>query len=135
MTAGSSPNSHEPKTNHSPPAAKWLRSAAEILLFALVAFAPWPYASVEPFWEFVLYSGVALLTLLWLAHSIVTRNFTYRSDPISICLLGIILLSVFQLVPLPVAAVRILSPTLARWNDTLRPEVADLFPGESDAGA
>jgi tetratricopeptide (TPR) repeat protein len=116
-----------------PPSAHTLRVAAEGLLLVLVACSPWPLGSRPPRWEFVLSVGVLGFALLWAAHAVVTRRFAYRSDPISLCLLGLILLTAFQLVPLPEPVVRVLSPTAVHWQRTLIPDVPELLPGEADA--
>lgn len=116
-----------------PPVARLLRSAAEAVLLGLVAFAPWPFASVPTHWELVLRVGLAVLAILWAAHAAITRRFTYTPDWPSAGLLGLVLLTAFQLVPLPEAVVRLLSPQVAEWHHTLRPERPELLPGESDA--
>jgi tetratricopeptide (TPR) repeat protein/O-antigen ligase len=116
------------------PAAYALRAAAEAVLLALVALSPWPFGSVQPIWEFVLLAGLALVVALWVAHVIVCRRLTYRADAVSACLLGLILLTAAQLIPLPESAVRILSPTLAHWHQTLRPAVEEVLPGEDGPG-
>src|SRR4051794_35653523 len=98
MSAGSSLPTPEPNES---PAARAVRIATEALLLALIAFAPWPFASVAPRWTFVLLVGLALLTVLWAAHAAVTRRFTYHAHIPSSCLLGLVLLTAVQLVPLP----------------------------------
>ena len=42
-----------------------------------------------------------------------------------------VLLTAFQLVPLPESIVRVLSPTTVEWHRALTPEFAELLPGES----
>jgi O-antigen ligase/tetratricopeptide (TPR) repeat protein len=116
------------------PAARALRAAAEAVLLALVVLSPWPFGSVEPFWEFVLLAGLAVVVALWAAHAVVCRRFTYRPDAVSACLLGLVLLTAAQLVPLPESAVRVLSPTRAHWHQTLRPDVDEVLPGEDGPG-
>jgi tetratricopeptide (TPR) repeat protein len=118
-----------------PPAARGIRTAAEAVLFGLVAFSPWPFASVEPAWEFVLLAGVFVLACLWAAHATLTRRFSYHPDLASACLLGLVLLTAVQLLPLPQSVVRALSPQAAEWHQTLIPETPELLPGESDADA
>lgn len=110
-----------------------LRPAAELLLLVLVALSPWFLGCAIPRWEFALSLGVLGFVGLWAAHAIVTRRFIYRPDAISSCLLGLILLTAFQLVPLPPAVVRVLSPTAADWHRTLLPDVTELLPAEDEA--
>lgn len=128
MAAGS-----EVGNSTAPAAAHTLRVAAEGLLLFLVAFSPWPFGCRVPRWEFILSLGILSFALLWAAHAIVTRRFSYRSDPISLCLLGLILLTAFQLVPLPPAVVGVLSPTALEWHRNLIPEAPELLPGEAEA--
>src|SRR5438067_5810301 len=123
-----------PESGDTTPAARNLRAAAEAVALALVAISPWPFGSVQPFWEFALLAGVAVLAGLWAAHAAVTGRFAFRPDAVSACLLGLVLLAALQLVPLPAPAVRVLSPTLSGWNQSLRPEVGEVLPGESGPG-
>src|SRR5256885_3456626 len=116
-----------------PAAARHIRAAAEVVLFSLVAITPWPFGAVSASWELTLYVGFTLLAGLWAAHAVVTRRFTYRSDPVSVCLLGLVLVTAVQLVPLPESVVRVLSPVAAEWHRTLRPEAGEVLPGEADA--
>lgn len=135
MTAGSRRDRMTEPTDDLP-AARTLRAAAEVVLLVLVAGSPWPFASAEPFWEFVLDVGLVVVLALWAAHAVVTRRFEYRSDAVSLCLLGLVLLTAVQLVPFPAGVVRVLSPTAAEWNQALRPAVPELLPGETEgAGA
>lgn len=116
------------------PAARALRAAAEAVLLALVVLSPWPFGAVEPVWEFALLAGLAAVVALWAAHAVAARRLAYHADPVAACLLGLVLLAAAQLVPLPEPAVRALSPTLAEWHRTLRPEVEEVLPGEADPG-
>ncbi len=119
--------------HNDPPVARSTRAAAEVLLLGLVAFAAWPFGCTTPRWNLVLALGVFALVSLWAAHAVITRRFSYTSDPVSICLLGLVLLTAAQLVPLPESVVRILSPTAAEWHHTLIPDSPDLLPGETEA--
>ena len=38
--------------------ARYLRTAGEAVLFTLVVLAPWPFASSDPLFEFLLTAGV-----------------------------------------------------------------------------
>lgn len=110
-----------------------MRTAASILLLALVAFSPWPFGSANPSGQFAIAVVLFVLIALWAAHCIRTRRFTYRSDAVSFCLAGLVLVTTFQLVPLPEAVARILSPTAVEWRTSLIPETPELLPGEVEA--
>jgi len=99
----------------------------------LVFGSPWAFGCADPVGEFVLVTGIAALVLLWAAHAVVSRRILYTSDPVSICLLGLVLLTALQLVPLPESVVRFVSPTRAAWHRTLTPELPELLPGEADS--
>src|SRR5438270_10913768 len=90
------------------PAARHLRAAGEAVLLALVALAPWPFASNDPLFEFALTAGVVVLAALWAAHASLTRRFTFRIDVLSATLSGLVAVSALQLVPLPESGVRAL---------------------------
>ena len=99
------------------PVARNLRIAGEVVLLGLVALSPWAFGCVQPRHEALLGLGVAALALLWAAHAALTRRITYAHDPVSVCLLGLVLLTAFQLVPLPTSVVRVLSPAaFERWS-------------------
>lgn len=114
------------------PVARWLRTGGEGLLIALVTLSAWPFASVYPYVEYLLTVGVALLAAFWTAHAAVTRRFTFRLDLVSGALAGLILLTAFQLVPLPLAVVKVISPARAEWHETFLPEQLERLPGEAD---
>lgn len=113
-------------------AGRDLRSAAELLIFLLVALSPWFLGCATSYWQFILSLGLLGFVGLWVGHVVLTRRFTYRSDVIGNCLLGLVLLTAFQLVPLPVGLVRILSPTTAEWHIELLPRASELLPDERE---
>src|SRR5262249_23177139 len=76
---------------------------------------------------------VFALAALWAAHSILTRRLTYRPDAVSVCLLGLVLITAIQLVPLPESVARVVSPVAAEWHRTLIPREPELLPGEAEA--
>ena len=115
----------------STPVARALRAVAEFLLLLLVTLSPWAFGCTESFYTFLLFTGLALLALLFAAHVVVSGKLAYQSDLVSVCLLGLVLVNVVQLVPLPESVVRVVSPTAAEWHRTLRPELSEALPGEA----
>ena len=113
-----------------PPFAHTLRGIGEFLLLTLVALSPWAFGCTEPYYTYLLFAGLGLLSLVWAAHAVTARRFAYRSDAVSACLVGLVLLGALQLVPLPLGVVRVVSPTAAEWHVGLRPEVSEALPGE-----
>lgn len=116
---------HRPKTAHD----VW--AVAGILLLGLVALSPWAYGCVTPAALLALSLGIFTLALLWAANSLLTKRFSYTPDVVSCCLLGLVLLAAAQLVPLPVAVARILSPAAVEWHRTLVPEALEVLPDET----
>ena len=108
-----------------------IRALGELLVFALALLTVWPFGSVKPDWEFVAVFGIAILVLLWSIHSVIIRRWRIEIDGIVVALGGMILLSVVQLVPLPIQVVRVVSPAAARLHETLRPAESERLPGET----
>ena len=114
------------------PIARWVRTGGEGLLISLATLSAWPFASVEPFWEYLLTLGVGLLAALWSAHAVLTRRFIFRFDLVSLALAGLLLLTAVQLVPLPLGVVKSVSPGRAEWHEVFVPEHLERRPGEPD---
>ena len=82
--------------------ARLLRVVAattEVLVLVLVCVSPWLFASVEPLFEFFLYIGVGILLLLWAARMLLEWQFSWKKDPLVLCLGGLFLLRVCELQP------------------------------------
>jgi tetratricopeptide (TPR) repeat protein len=113
--------------------AQSVRTAGVVLLLALVAISPWPFGSANPSGQFAVAGAILTLVGLWTAHAILTRRVRYRSDVVASCLLGLVILTALQLIPLPENIVRLLSPTVVEWNRALIPEASELLPGENES--
>lgn len=114
------------------PAAHLLGVAGELVLLVLATLSAWPFGGADPFWEYVLTATIALLGSLWAAHAFVTRRFQFQPDVVSVSLAGFVLLSAFQLIPLPIGAVRVLSPSRAELHAKLVPTQIERLPGEPE---
>lgn len=114
------------------PTARLLRAGGEGLLVSLATLSAWPFAGADPYPEYLLTAGGLLLALCWAAHAAVTRTYRFRLDLASGALAGLILLTAFQLVPLPLAVVRVVSPARADWHEALLPAQLERLPGEPD---
>jgi hypothetical protein len=110
-----------------------VRTAAFVLLLALVAMSPWPFGSANPGGQFVLALGLFALIALWVAHGVYTRRLAYCSDAISVCLLGLVIVTAIQLIPLPESIARVISPKAVEWRRALVPETAEQLPGEAES--
>jgi O-antigen ligase len=100
----------------------------EALVLALVCFAPWLFGAVEPLWEFVLYSGLALLLVLWAVRSLLEGEFTWHRCTVALCLAGLFLLGALQTVALPAELLTTLSPATARLYAKLLPVQPEILP-------
>ena len=77
--------------------------------------------------------GLFALVAALARESILTQRFEFRTDAVSVCLLGLVIITAAQLIPIPESVARILSPTAVEWRRTLLPEALELLPGESEA--
>ncbi|VTT99461.1 membrane protein : Putative membrane protein OS=Rhodopirellula sallentina SM41 GN=RSSM_04202 PE=4 SV=1: O-antigen_lig [Gemmataceae bacterium] len=118
-----------------PSAAHHVWAAGGSLLLAIIALAPWPFGTVTPGWQVVLALAVLALLGLWAAHAVLTRRVSYTPDAPSTCVLGLVILTACQLVPLPASVVGLVSPAAAEWHRTLYPADTELLPGESRGDA
>ena len=112
-----------------------VRTAGVVLLLALVALSPWPFGSANPSGQFAVALVLLAIIGLWTAHAILTRGISYHSDAVANCLLGLVIVTAVQLLPLPEGIARFLSPTAVEWNRALIPETPELLPGESEEDA
>jgi tetratricopeptide (TPR) repeat protein len=94
-------------------AGRWLGWTVEVLVAALLAFAPLAYGTVEPWSEQVVVAGAAALALAVCLRFALDRSarpaWTRAYAPVAL-FVGLVAL---QLVPLPEAALRALSPGAA----------------------
>ena len=110
-----------------------VRTAGVVLILALVAISPWPFGCANPSGQFAVALTLLALVSLWTAYGILSGRFRYRSDAVAACLLGLVIVTALQLVPLPERFVRFLSPTAVEWNRALVPETPELLPGEVES--
>jgi tetratricopeptide (TPR) repeat protein len=94
----------------------------EAVLYLILVISPWAFGGVDPEWQFVIALAVGLLTLLWLARCSFYRRLTIRPDGMTLGLGGLLCLTAFQLVPLPLGIVSVLSPARAEAYRALVPE-------------
>jgi hypothetical protein len=73
----------------------------EALVLVLTCLSPWPFASVQPRYEFLLDLGIALLTVLWGARMLLAGTVSWRKCPVTACLAALVLLGLAQSIPLP----------------------------------
>ncbi|HJZ94733.1 MAG TPA: O-antigen ligase family protein [Gemmataceae bacterium] len=105
--------------------ARWLRAGIEILVLAMVALAPWAFAAVHPLSLLLLSVGLSIALLLWAAVLLIDRRLGVGFCPVVACLIGIVILGLWQLAPLPDTTLTVLSPATAQLR-------ADLIPADSE---
>jgi O-antigen ligase/tetratricopeptide (TPR) repeat protein len=109
-------------------AARVVGEGIEIGVLALVFLAPWAFGSTPPHYRLILDLGVAALTALWGARMVLAGRLIWRKCPVVWCLAAFILVGACQLVPLPEAVLRRISPATARLYDRLLPARQEVPP-------
>lgn len=107
------------------PITRILRLIGEAVLYFILVLSPWAFGGVDPEWQFVLALAVGLLTILWLVRCACYRRLTIRPDGVTLGVGGLLCLTAFQLVPLPIGIVSILSPARAESYRALVPEMLE----------
>lgn len=94
----------------------------EVLLLVLVVLSPWAFGAVDPVFELMLAAGVLGLLGLWAAVVVIQGRLNWVRCPAALCLIGLTLLGLFQLVPMPNGLLRVVSPNSAALRTELLPE-------------
>jgi tetratricopeptide (TPR) repeat protein len=115
------------------PVTRILRMAGEAVLYFILVISPWAFGGVDPEWQFVIAAAVGVLTILWLARCVFYRRVTIRPDGVTLALGGLLCLTAFQLIPLPIGIVSILSPVRANEYRALVPESLERIGSEQVA--
>jgi O-antigen ligase len=111
--------------------ANTFRAALEAVVLLLVCFAPWPFGSVHPFFEFILLAGIAVVLALWSLSILVEWQFTWKRCPVILCLGGLIVIGVLQLAPLSPSVRSSLSPAEEKLLAQLKPATPEeVIPGQ-----
>ncbi len=114
-----------------PAAARVVRALMEGLVLLLVCLAPWAFGAAEPSGEFCLYAGIAALLGLWAARLLLEGRVHWHRAGVALCLAGVFLIGVVQVLPLSPRALAWLSPSTARLYAELLPaEREQVGPGE-----
>jgi O-antigen ligase len=105
-----------------------LRAAVEAVVLVLACLAPWPFGAVHPVFESALYAGVAVLAALWAARVLLEWRVGWGKCPALLCLAGLFLLGIGQLVPLPASALAALSPGTVQTCSEFLPTQGETLP-------
>ena len=110
------------RTDLPPPlAARLARGGIEAILLALVVLSPWAFGSVHPLALLFLYAGIGVALLLW-AVVLVTEGPPRLACPVALCLVGMVLLGVLQLAPLPSSVLGVVAPGSEKAWSSLLPD-------------
>ncbi len=102
-------------------AAGYVGITIEAVVLALVCLAPWGFGATTPKSIFLLSVGVAALLILWGMRALLAGTLVWHKCPVAGCLALMILIGVWQVLPLPGALLRRVSPATARMYDQLLP--------------
>ena len=109
----------------------WLNGIIEAIVLLLVCWAPWPFNSIPPIFELILFAGVALLLVLWSLAILIEWRFRWKRCFAALYLLGLIVVGLIQLAPFPPTVLSTLSPAEVRLVQQLKPATHEVFaPGE-----
>src|SRR5262245_51034879 len=89
---------------------------------ALIAIGSvWPFGSVLPFFQWILFAAVGLLLVLWGIKALVEGRLLWKPCPVVICLAAMCMMTMLQVIPLPKAWVENLSPNTTSLREKLLP--------------
>lgn len=99
----------------------------EVILLAAVFLSPWPFASVHPFFEGLLYGVIAVLVVLWGLKSVAEGRLVFVRCPVLLCLAGLYALALWQLVPWSHETLARLSPGTTSLYAGLLPQQPEVL--------
>ena len=105
-----------------------LRAAMECVVLVMVVFSPWAYgAEPQAFLTWIMY-GLGLALVLWAACIVVEWRWSWRGGGVSVCLGGLFLLGVLQMIDLPPTLLGWLAPRTQELAVQLLPQSAEELP-------
>jgi O-antigen ligase/tetratricopeptide (TPR) repeat protein len=108
-----------------------LRAVMEAVVLLMVCLSPWAFGAAGPQFEFYLDVGVAVLMALWGMAIVLEGQLTWRKCPLALCLAGLVLLGVWQVLPLPGPVLSTVSPETARTYQRLLPARHEVLAADS----
>lgn len=107
----------------------------EIVVLALVCLSPWAFGAVHPLFESMLFSGIALVAALWSARLLIEWRFPLRHSAFAWCLVGLLALGLWQLLPWSHSLLSLMSPATAQLSERLLPKQPELLADGQPAGS
>jgi tetratricopeptide (TPR) repeat protein len=97
----------------------------EALSILIVVGAPWPFASVHPYFQAILYSAIGALLALWALRIIAEKRTILVSCSVSLAVGALCLIGILQSLPLPRTWVERASPEAATLRQAFASEPGD----------
>jgi O-antigen ligase/tetratricopeptide (TPR) repeat protein len=115
-------------------AGRLLRNLIEMDVLLLVAFSPWAFGGAESFSTFILAIGLSAGLVLWAIRVLIEWKIAVRNCPVAWCLVALIAVGLWQIVPLPRKAIAEISPNTASFYQNLLPaEPESVLPPDESA--
>jgi O-antigen ligase/tetratricopeptide (TPR) repeat protein len=121
--------------NLRPRLVRLILGAMEAVVLLLVVLSPWAFGGVHPISQFFLLGGVGVLLALWALRILVEWRVTAARCPTLLCLVGLFLLGVLQIAPLPQTTLEFLSPGTVALTRELLPTTPEQVAAGEPAGA
>lgn len=106
--------------------SRWLQGITEALVIVLATAAPWAFGAIHPISVFVIDVGLSAVFVLVSIRVVIDRRVNGWICPIAAVLAGMVLLGVWQSIPLPAQVLSAVAPGTAALR-------ADLLPTKSEA--
>jgi O-antigen ligase/tetratricopeptide (TPR) repeat protein len=117
-------------------AGRLLRGLIELDILLLVAISPWAFGGAESFSTFILATGLSAGLILWAIRVLIEWKLAVRNCPVAWCLVALIAVGLWQIVPLPQRAIAEISPNTAAFYRKLLPAAPEaVFPTDERAPA
>lgn len=108
-----------------------IRGLIEAGFLLLLVLAPWPFGLVRPLPQAILYTGIAILLILWAIRLCLMEAPAFQVDTGLLCLTGLLLFNLFQTVPLPNWILDLISPHTNQLRHELIPQTPERLLGDA----
>jgi O-antigen ligase/tetratricopeptide (TPR) repeat protein len=105
-----------------------LALAMEVIVLLMVCVSPWAYGAVHPGFEFLLFTALGTVLLLWAGRILLASQLTWQKCPVALALAGLFLVGIWQLIPLPSDWLASISPPTALLYEQLLPQQEEVLP-------
>lgn len=99
--------------------------AMEGTVVVLALGSVWPFASVHPFFQWILYCGVGFLLVCWAVRALAEGRLLWKSCPVVALFAALCSMTILQIVPLPIGWVQVLSPNSVKLRQSVMPSAEE----------